>query len=129
MVISSRIFSIALILVLFLVTFSDAEYLVGDFNEDNSVGLEDVRILARNWLDSLCNDPNCGNVAGDPGVNFDDFSVLSNNWHKRLLIISEFMASNQSTISTIFYPGGPLEFPDWIEIHNISTDTSFDLAG
>ena len=122
---------------LFLVTISTilltspvgATYLVADINSDGRADISDLRILAQHWMDSLCTDPNCGDVGGGAGVNFDDFVALTLNWQKGMPIISEIMASNDSTLATIYYPGGPLEYPDWIEIHNISVSATLDLEG
>ncbi len=53
-------------------------------------------------------------------VNFSDFAILANHWNDKPLFISEFMASNGSSVpldaGEILDGNG--ESSDWIEIHN-----------
>lgn len=63
----------------------------GDINEDCRVDIEDLRLMARDWLtssaDSIANlDSAYSYIPGSAGshiyVDFGDFSVLANDWGK-----------------------------------------------
>lgn len=103
-------------------------YPQGDLDRNYKVGVEDLVILAEQWLDeSGCTPPDCAELDGLDGVNLADFSLLAASWLANFgppLSINEFMASN-SIASGISDPQG--EFDDWIEIHNYG-DQSVDLS-
>jgi len=63
-------------------------------------------------------DPNCADLDHNGSVNLFDFTLLAENWHKEgpPLIISEFMAVNETTFSTTVE--GKEVYSDWIEIYN-----------
>ncbi len=112
-----------------LVTVADNEswcvnpqlnYLPGDLSGDCRVGLADLLAFGANWLDMACLLPSCGNLDGMVGVELSDLSIIASNWlaDSRSLVISEFMASNDSA----FLDGDGLP-SDWIEIYNESDET------
>ena len=119
-----------LVLLTLLFASAGAAYIESDINNDGSVDLKDLEILAVNWLDLQCTNLNCGDVGGSSGVNLEDYAALAMDWLKlKPPIISEFMASNGTTLETNYYPGGPAEYPDWIELHNTHMESSFNLEG
>ena len=92
----------------------------GDINGDCRVDLLDLLTMASNWLDDTCTEPSCGDLDGIAGVKLPDFTILADNWLKDypVLIISEFMASNNETLLD-----GNGSSSDWIEIYNQSSTT------
>jgi len=98
-----------------------AECPQGDLNEDCEVNLQDVQVLAEQWLDPP---GSSADLSGDEQVGMADFALLAKYWtHTALpLVINEFMASN-SIIQD--WQG---EYEDWIEIHNVSDD-AIDIGG
>ncbi|MHC4864699.1 MAG: lamin tail domain-containing protein [Planctomycetota bacterium] len=55
----------------------------------------------------------------------DEQTTTASGEYERPLVISEFMASNDSTLEDPCHSG---DFPDWLEIYN-PTDTTIDLSG
>lgn len=104
-------------------------YPIGDLNQDFSVNVSDLMILADQWLDNVsCSGINCADIDGLFGVNLLDFTLLAENWFGDFglpLVINEFMASNSSDTG-ISDPQG--EFDDWIEIHNFG-EMAIDVGG
>jgi hypothetical protein len=100
-----------------------------DLTSDCMVDLSDLEVLADQWLNlEPCEGSGvCADLDSQNGVNFADFTVMSNQWrtHGKFLFINEFMASNSSS-SGIKDPQN--EYDDWIEIYNAG-DTSMNLAG
>jgi len=125
---------ISLMLAAFWATSAGAQlYPVGDLNADHSVDFRDLVILTRNWLDPLCSVPGCeGDIDATGGVNATDFALLAENWGKEgtSLVISEFMASNSSSlplgVGDLVDEDG--DSSDWIEIYN-PTDEAINLSG
>ena len=103
------------------------EFPLGDLNQNCQVGLQDLLLLAEQWLDvGICSDPTCADLDEDNSVNISDFAMLAYNWLTKCpvkLIINEFMASND-TIKTD--PQG--QYDDWIEIYN-PTGMAIDIGG
>jgi len=99
----------------------------GDLNGDCRIDFLDVQIFAGQWLEPSSGDeqPNGADIDGIDGVNLSDFALLVNNWHQAgiPLVINEFLASNNNTISD---PQG--HYDDWIEIYN-SGISSIDIGG
>jgi hypothetical protein len=96
-------------------------YPVGDLNRDWGVDLEDLLVFAGQWLDDpacLVHLDDCADLNYDSKVNLSDFTLLANNWRaeEAFLVISEFMASNSSTLATTV--NGQEAYPDWIEVYN-----------
>ncbi len=117
-------------LVILSVAPLSADYPVGDIDKNDAVGIEDIVILAEQWLnESGCvgHPDDCADVDGEDGVNWVDFTLLAENWltGTKTVVINEFMASN-SNGSGISDPQG--DYDDWIEIYNVD-DTTLDLAG
>ncbi|MBI9019229.1 MAG: lamin tail domain-containing protein [Phycisphaerae bacterium] len=94
----------------------------GDINKDCIVNIEDLEILAWQWLSDGTSP---ANLDQQGKVDLADLAILSKNWlrHNQPLAINEFMAANSSFIKD---PQG--QYEDWIEIHNFS-DQPIDLAG
>ncbi|MBE0537230.1 MAG: lamin tail domain-containing protein [Phycisphaerae bacterium] len=110
-----------------VITIDAQAPLQGDINGDGYIDLDDLCILAAQWLDApecvgqdYCADLDAsGNVAGN------DFAILSENWlieHSQILI-NEFVASNQESLRD--GDGNP---SDWIELYNADTQ-AVTLAG
>ncbi|MGD0551133.1 MAG: lamin tail domain-containing protein [Sedimentisphaerales bacterium] len=100
-----------------------------DLNGNCWVNIYDLLIFADQWLDAeSCEETStCADFDGLNGIDFADFSILASQWqtHGSMLLINEFMASNNSS-SGIHDPHG--DYDDWIEIYNLG-DTPVDMAG
>jgi hypothetical protein len=110
------------------VSVSAQSQLIGDLSGNFEVDGEDLWIVAEQWLNTGgCSEPNCADLYVDGQVDFLDFTILAQNWKKKVypLVINEFMASN-STNSGITDPQG--DYDDWIEIHNYG-NIAIDIAG
>jgi hypothetical protein len=116
--------AVSLVLVVSAAMFADTPvYPIGDLNGDRKVDLIDLGMFVEQWLDESCLVPGCqADLNGTAGVNAIDFGILAENWGEDWgrLLISEFMASNGSTL-----PLGEGELldqdgdsSDWIEIYN-----------
>jgi len=115
-----------LVLIIFLACIARASRPVGDIDGNFRVDINDLELLADQWL----GDPNgSANINGDDRINMADFCLLANNWGKGTPVyISEFMANKGSSLSTevepVRHPGMWEEIkPDWIEIYNNSNET------
>ena len=123
-----------LVLVTFLAGSSDVfSYIAGDLDGNNSVNIQDLRILAWEWLDPDCLISGCKAELDDiDGVNMGDFALLANNWGEGELhlLISEFLADNSSQEPLEYGEllDGDNQSSDWIEIYN-PTDTTVSLDG
>lgn len=93
-----RISLLAVLWTVALAALVEACPLAGDINGNCTVQLEDLGLLAEQWLHPSegCPEPNCADIDGANGVNMSDFALLADNWHRTEapLVISEFMASN-----------------------------------
>jgi hypothetical protein len=58
------------------------EYIAGDCEPDWDVDWLDLKCLADNWLNTGCGTCNGADFSGDNKVNFDDFSIMAENWLK-----------------------------------------------
>ena len=130
---STRVVLYVLMVAVSPIGSAGADYPVGDLNGDHSVDFQDVLIVARDWLDPVCNVLGCeGNVDAADGVNMTDFALLAENWGTEgtTLVISEFMASNGSRPplgeGDLLDEDG--DSSDWIEIYN-PTDEAVSLGG
>jgi hypothetical protein len=88
----------------------------GDITGDCLVDVDDLVEMALGWL--MPSGP--ADLTGNDGVNTADFAILADAWmtHVGPLFITEFMASNGSTLATTVE--GLEVYPDWIEIYNAS---------
>jgi len=106
---------------------------MGDIDGNRIVDLEDLRILADQWLNPGCLEPGCeADLDGQNSINVVDFAILAENWgaNENTPVISEFLVLNGSK--------EPLEegelldedgdSSDWIEIYN-PTDAAVNLKG
>lgn len=95
---------------------------VGDLDGNCRVDWQDLLTFAEQWLDPP---GGSADLLGDDGVNMSDFALLAENWlvEGACLIISEFMASNGSTL--LDEDG---DSSDWLEIYN-PTDAAINLDG
>ncbi len=91
----------------------------GDISGDCVVDWTDLQVFVLEWLEQ----GGPADLTGQDGVNATDFSILADSWmtQKGPLVITEFMASNQATLSTTVQ--GEEVYPDWIEIFNISNES------
>ncbi|MHC4417534.1 MAG: lamin tail domain-containing protein [Planctomycetota bacterium] len=99
---------------------------LGDLDENCTVNLRDLRIFVGQWLnDAACSEPNCADLDDDNKVNMTDLALLAEKWRwtDAPLVISEFMASNRTTMLD-----GDGRASDWIEIHN-PNDANISLNG
>jgi hypothetical protein len=55
----------------------------GDLNADNTVDIQDVQIMAGEWLDSPVK-ADIEPMGGDGMVNLNDFAILASNWGKSI---------------------------------------------
>jgi len=104
-----------------------AEFPLGDLNQNCNVSLQDLLLMAEQWLDvGTCSDPTCADLDENNSVNIADFAMLAYNWLTQCpvkIMINEFMASNDTIIID---PQG--QYDDWIEIYN-PTGMAIDIGG
>jgi hypothetical protein len=94
-------------------TVIEAYHLDGDFNNDDYVDIEDIGILADNWLES---GDNMCNINGDDIVNFSDFSLMTENYLlSRTYYVSSLLGDNGNT--------GTSEYDPWQTLGKISAQT------
>ncbi|MCK4999163.1 MAG: lamin tail domain-containing protein [Anaerohalosphaera sp.] len=95
----------------------------GDINGDCTVNIEDIFMLADQWLDEpgCVNDPNlCADIFGQDGVNFGDFNVIANNWLR---------TGTAVYINEIHYnPDLPTDALEFVELYNLSVNP-IDISG
>ncbi|MFC1739626.1 lamin tail domain-containing protein, partial [Planctomycetota bacterium] len=99
----------------------------GDLNKDGYVDINDLNELTDWWLaecfpDDWCNGTDLSGLAGETGnpgiVNFVDFAIYADLLlNKRLVLITELMAVNTSTL--LDEDG---DDSDWLEIYNAGTE-------
>ncbi|MHC4500300.1 MAG: lamin tail domain-containing protein, partial [Planctomycetota bacterium] len=94
---------------------------IGDLSGNCTVDWQDMQLFAQQWL----NPTGIADLDDANGVNMVDLALLGANWLKveGPLVISEFMASNRTTL--LDGDGGA---SDWMEIYN-PTDTNITLTG
>ncbi|MCJ7674344.1 MAG: dockerin type I domain-containing protein, partial [Sedimentisphaerales bacterium] len=85
---------------------------LGDVNKDCQVDLQDLSLLAEQWLappDSSVD------LNGDDSINMVDLALLAESWHEAgiAIVINEVLASNATTTKD---PQG--QYDDWIELYN-----------
>lgn len=97
----------------------------GDADFNQSVNLEDLMVLADQWLSSCTGDPYCADFDSTGLVTLTDFTKVAENWlfTKSDIVINEFVASNR-----LSQPDGDGNYSDWIELYNQS-DEAIDLGG
>jgi len=93
-----------------------------DLTDDYMLNMEDLLIMAAQWLDG----PGAlADLVGEDGVNLGDFAVFVESWLLGAggpVVISEFVASNN------IFEDEDGDSSDWIELYN-PTDTTVDLSG
>ncbi|NIN36199.1 MAG: hypothetical protein GTO60_14315, partial [Gammaproteobacteria bacterium] len=89
----------------------------GDLNGDCRVDFLDLQVFTGQWLEPSASgvETNYADLDGADGVNMSDLALFVQSWHQTgiPLVINEFMASNNDTVSD---PQG--QYDDWIEIWN-----------
>jgi hypothetical protein len=92
-----------------------AEYFIGDLNNDCQINVADLVILAEQWLTT---GPDA-DLNQDSIVNLEDYALFSANWKKKIreVIISEFLASNNSSIKD-----EDANTSDWVELYNMTPE-------
>jgi len=121
-----RILLSSLVLTTSLAGSVTADCPVGDLNGDCQVNLQDLGLLAEQWLVPPGSPPgSSADLNGDDEIGVADFAVLAKDWCRVgiPLVINEVMASNSTGIQD---PQG--QYDDWIEIHNTS-DEAIDVGG
>lgn len=95
---------------------------LGDLNGDCLVDIDDLLILAVEWLGAP---QNAAPLGDSETIDYANLAQLSQHWLDQSgpVVITEFMASNGSTLLD-----GNNEASDWIELYNM-TDTPVDLEG
>jgi hypothetical protein len=123
----------AVVLIVLTTSAFSASCPQADLDGDCRVDIYDLQIFAQQWLEIVeCSGPGCADFDDTSRVDAADFAIFADNWlvdqREFPLVISEFMAINDSNFSTIYQPGGQREYPDWIEIHN-PNDVAVSLNG
>lgn len=107
---------------------SEPRYFRGSIDEvriyERALTMEEIWALARTDTTDL----ECVDVRAGDGVNLADLARLAENWMRETspIVINEFMADNESTLTTTVEGEEVLE--DWIELYNASSLT-IDLKG
>ncbi len=117
-----RIALASFVLTASLVSSVTASCPLGDVNKDCQVDLQDLSLLAEQWLappDSSVD------LNGDDSVNMVDLTLLADNWYRAgiPLVINEVLTSNATITKD---PQG--QYDDWIEIYNYG-NTGVNVAG
>ena len=120
---SLRILLLAPVLAVCAIAAPAAACAAGDLDYNDRVDIEDLAILAGQWLDDpgcVGHPTDCADLDGQNGVNLVDFALFARNWKlsTATVVINEFMASNDETLAD---EDG--DYPDWIEILNLSAGT------
>jgi len=108
----------------------------GDISGDCKVDRQDLVLFCEQWLELYGCEPGpgsgCADLDGINRVDMNDLNLLARDWGRdeRQLgfVINEFMAINDETFGTTYQQGGPVEYPDWIEIRN-PNDTAVSVDG
>ncbi len=87
----------------------------GNLNDDGVIDIEDMVLFAQQWLDGP---GGTADFVGNDGVNFADYAYFAQNWYYTPMMITEFMAKNDT-----FWTDGNGAYSDWIEIYNPEPDT------
>ncbi|MHC4791352.1 MAG: dockerin type I domain-containing protein, partial [Planctomycetota bacterium] len=67
------------------VSVSAQSQLIGDLSGNFEVDGEDLWIVAEQWLNTGgCSEPNCADLYVDGQVDFLDFTILAQNWKKKV---------------------------------------------
>ncbi|HUT29502.1 MAG TPA: lamin tail domain-containing protein, partial [Sedimentisphaerales bacterium] len=101
----------------------------GDVDGDCDTDMNDLKILAGQWLDppGSCSGLGCADLDGISGINMSDYAFIAGTWLENAwpVVINEFMASNDTTLED---PDDAGDFPDWIELYN-GGPLAIDLGG
>jgi len=117
-----KIWLASLALMASLVSSVTASCPLGDLNKDCQVDLQDLSLLAGQWL---APPESSVDLNGDDSVNMVDVALLAKNWQKVgiALVINGVLASNATVVRD---PQG--QYDDWIEIHNYG-NTAVNVGG
>ena len=122
-----RLLFLAHVLSIYLIGSVHAGCPAGDLNGDCRVDFLDLQIFTEQWLEpsEAGVEMNYADLDGADGVNMSDFALFVQSWRQVgiPLVINEFMASNNDTVSDL-----QGHYDDWIEIYNSGTD-SIDIGG
>jgi hypothetical protein len=116
-----EISALALVLTLSLVACVCADCPVGDLDGNCQVNLEDLGVLAGQWLNGTCSGPNCADLDKANGVDMVDFALLAGSWHEvnePLIVINEIH----------YDPDVKTELVEFVELYNADS-VAIDLSG
>jgi hypothetical protein len=101
------------------ITVEVAKPLGGDVDFNKVVNLDDLMILASQWLSSCNGDTYCADLDSSGLVTLADYYKIAENWLVAgvEIVINEFVASNR--LSKI---DGDGNYSDWIELYNQSSE-------
>ncbi len=118
----TQISMLTIVLIVSLAGSAEGACPTGDLNGDCRVDLDDLEILAEQWL---APPQSPGDLNSDDEVGVVDFGLLASNWRQSgiSLVINEFAASNSYYVQD---PQG--EYDDWIEIYNVGHE-AIDVSG
>jgi hypothetical protein len=91
---------------------SAVQFPIGDLTADGRVNINDLLVLADEWMQES---GGSADIDGLAGVDLGDFQLMGQNWqiYRPTLAINEFMAKNDS-----FILDNQDQYDDWIEIFN-----------
>ena len=124
----TKIALFAFVLTAFLAGSVKADCPAGDLNLDCEVNLQDLQVLAEDWLApprQTEGGPWRADLNGDDEVGMVDFAMMADNWCRSHtpVLINEVLASNGGYIID---PQG--QYDDWIEIYNAGHE-AIDIGG
>jgi hypothetical protein len=101
------------------ITVEVVKPMCGDVNFNKVVNIDDLIILASQWLSSCIGDSYCADLDSSGLVTLADFSEIAENWlvTEAEVVINEFVASNG--LSKFDGDGNS---SDWIELYNQSSE-------
>jgi hypothetical protein len=105
-----KISLLAMMLTASLAGFAGANCPVGDLSGNCSVGLEDMKAFAEQWLDGP---PSLADLNGNNKVDMADLAVLADNWGRKgwMVVINEIH----------YNPDVEVEMVEFVELHNPTT--------
>ena len=109
----------------YLVTVEVFKPIVGDINLSGMVDLQDLEIMADQWLGDCSGHQYCSDLNDSGYVTMNDIAVFADHFmeQSQQIIINEFVASNKNSLLD-----GNGNSSDWIELYNKSI-TAVSLAG
>ncbi|MBI9016778.1 MAG: lamin tail domain-containing protein [Phycisphaerae bacterium] len=103
----------------------DCLTLLTDINNDCLTDINDIAILAQQWLLSDYQTTLIADIDKTNSVDLNDYVEIANDWMQEgsVVVINEIMAKNSSTLQD-----SEGAYPDWIELKNLSNQ-SINLQG